>query len=295
MRRALLLVVLSGCHLVFGLQRDDDVPEDAASDAPADAAVTDRDQDGIDDLLDTCIATATDLAADDDGDTIPNASDPCPFNAAHLGNSDGDAIPDACDPFTSTPGDHPLCVMTFADTALANQLWLPRAPDIGWGTNPGDLHAIPVANEIATVIAATSLEGANVTTYQGVFTFVTHGRPGGLTLWLRADPAAASSTDVGCHVESTNGLTPVTIGVTTVNGFRDQKTLAFLPGTSNGLRIQGSLATVGQMVLATCRFTLNSSPVTTSVAMVPLVPGTVGVTTDRWDTKLSSLYITDRP
>ena len=131
MRWLSLLLALSGCHLVFGLQRGDDaVVVDAGPDAVPDVAVADLDKDGIDDLIDTCIATAADGEADDDGDMLPNASDPCPFNSVHYGNADGDAIPDACDPFTSSAGDHPLCVMTFADTALANALWTRRMPDI---------------------------------------------------------------------------------------------------------------------------------------------------------------------
>ncbi len=280
---------------MFGLHRDDDSPVDAAPDV-VDLMIVDRDGDGIDDSLDTCIVSPADDATDDDGDGDPNATDPCPFNGSPSGDADGDGILDSCDPFTSTPGDHHLCVMSFVEPQLASLLWLPRAsPEISWSANPGLLRAIPAGNDIATVIAATSLEGANVTTYQGVFTFTTHGKSGGITLWLRADPTTSTIADVGCHLESTTTGGPGTVGVTTPGGFKDQKPLAFTPGTANGLRIQGSLATLGANVLATCRFTINSSPVLTSTAMVPLVPGRVGFTTDRWDTTITSLYVTDRP
>jgi len=284
---------------VFGLDRDDTpVIEDAA--VPADVAtdvlpIVDRDHDGVDDPVDPCIASAADNAADDDNDGIANELDSCPYNLFMTGDADGDGIPDACDPFTSEGGDHHLCVMTFTEPQLANVMWLPRAaPEVAWAANPGSLRAIPSGNEIATVIAATSLEGANVTTYQGVFSFTTNNKPGGITLWLRANPNESKASDVGCHVESMTSASPATIGVTTPTGFKDQKQLFFTAG-ANGLRIQGSLATVGTTVLATCRFTINNSAVTTSTAMVPLAPGRMGVTTDRWDTTLSGLYITDRP
>lgn len=283
----------------LGLHRDD-VPEDAAIDGPLDVPTEeltfDRDRDGVNDDVDTCLATIEDNSADDDTDMLTNAADPCPFNTTPNTNADGDDLPDACDPFTSIAGDHHLCVMTFQDTVLANALWATRSgSDIGWAANPGQLIAIPVGFQTGTAMAALSLEGANVTTYQGLFTFRSHGKAGGITMWLRADPAAPAASDVGCHIEAMLGSTMATVGVTTKVGFRDQKPVTFTPGMDTSLRIQGSLATVGSDVLATCRFTVNSLPVLTSTATVPLVPGHFGVTTDRWDVSLDGLYITDRP
>jgi hypothetical protein len=286
--------VLSGCHLAFGLERDDDVPPiEAGVDAPPDAPPIDRDGDGIDDSVDTCIVSMEDDTANDDGDGLSNAEDPCPFNGSPSGDGDNDGIPDACDPFGSSVGDHHLCVMTFAKTQLAAELWLPRAPDKTWAANPGQLRAIPGVNEIATVIAATSLEGMNVTTYQATVDFNPRNSGGGITLWLRANPAGPSESDVGCHFEPSTMPGTADVSVLGPGGPKDKKQLLYAQNAANPLRIQGSLATTGADVLATCRFSLNGTNMT-STGMVPLVPGRMGFTTDRWDTAVNALYVMDR-
>jgi hypothetical protein len=290
-----IAVVLSGCHLAFGLERDDDTPLDAAPpegleiDAPV---FVDRDGDGVNDSGDACIALPEDDNANDDTDAILNVDDPCPFNSTMTTNLDGDDLPDACDPFTSTGGDRHRCVMTFASTQLATDLWLPRPPEKSWAAVPGQLRAIPGVNEIATMIAATSLEGDNITTYQALFDFKPD-KPGGLTLWLRANPDAPAQSDVGCHVEPSTTLGVMTVGVIGPNGFADKQMVVY-PTAATSMRIQASLPTTGASVVVTCRFVIATSGVITSSAMVPLVPGRFGVTTDRWDTAINALYITDR-
>jgi hypothetical protein len=43
---------------------------------------------------------------DEDGDGIPDATDPCPHVAGDTADGDGDGVGDACDPNPGTPGDH---------------------------------------------------------------------------------------------------------------------------------------------------------------------------------------------
>ena len=81
------------------------VPDAAmAIDAESVDAPGDRDHDGILDSVDNCPDVANPMQADEDGDRLGDACDPCP---PFLDNSDsdGDGLGDACDPNPSIAGD----------------------------------------------------------------------------------------------------------------------------------------------------------------------------------------------
>lgn len=198
-----LLLSLAGCDRVLGLDErmaDAAVPSDVLELDAVDAPMLDRDMDGVPDDLDPCIQAPGDLLGDLDLDGDPNSSDTCPFDGPNGVDPDGDGLGDACDPF-ATPTDRSRCLMQFSNPTLNSALWASRSPELAWSTSPGALVADPpgLGQAIATTIASTSIEGETVTSYDVVFNIDARNRFGSLTVWVRADPSAASAADIGCR------------------------------------------------------------------------------------------------
>ena len=280
----LIAVIAPGCDRVFGLDRS---PDAAALDGP----IVDLDGDLVPDEIDPCIATDADAAGDYDGDGRLNGSDVCPFNTDHSVDTDNDGIPNSCDPFPSSAGDRSRCVMTFASVSLASALWQPRSGEIPWGATPNLLHAVAAAGQVATVIAAESLEGTTTTTYHAPFRFDELGRFGSITLWLRADPGAPSAADIGCRYQADN--IDSRMGVIGPNGLRDAHLLNSQPGT-NTLRIAASVTTVGPNAAVICRFDLDGTQ-NVSMTNETLPAGRFGFSVDSWEGKLDARHVLDHP
>jgi hypothetical protein len=67
----------------------------------------DRDGDGVPDAQDNCPDVANPDQGNEDGDRFGDACDPCPTVKDDAPtDSDGDGVGDACDPNPQTPGDH---------------------------------------------------------------------------------------------------------------------------------------------------------------------------------------------
>lgn len=79
--RALGLLLLSGCQLVFPLEGGGADATDAAIDPCSDAIGHDEDDDGIDDACDTCPGVGDATNADGDDDGVGDACDPTPATA----------------------------------------------------------------------------------------------------------------------------------------------------------------------------------------------------------------------
>jgi hypothetical protein len=105
----LALLLGSGCRQLLGLE---DLPTDAShhvidANGDADAIVPlpdDMDADGIKDELDNCPTVPNADQANEDGDALGDACDPCPIDTNNT-DTDGDGVGDACDPHPNAIGD----------------------------------------------------------------------------------------------------------------------------------------------------------------------------------------------
>jgi hypothetical protein len=182
---------MSACNSVYSLDgtrlRE---YHDAMQRPDADPRV-DRDQDGIKDVEDPCIAPWTDGVSDSDGDMITNTTDGCPFNPGPHSDKDGDGIGDPCD-----PEDQPntlQCVMAFTDPDLTSLLWTATV-DGGWSYfRPRELYG-----RIGAVLAQWPFEAATGTTAYDVI-----GQVFPATQRVGLIPRIASATDAepgGCNL-----------------------------------------------------------------------------------------------
>lgn len=103
MRALLLVLLVSACNEVWGL--------DPTKVRPA-GELTDSDRDGVVDASDNCPEVFNDDQADEDGDGAGNLCDNCPLvaNADQQDIGDGDGVGDRCDPH---PIDAHDCLIVF--------------------------------------------------------------------------------------------------------------------------------------------------------------------------------------
>lgn len=294
-----LLLSLVGCHRVLGLDErmaDAAVPVDVPEADAIDAPMLDRDMDGVFDHLDPCIQDPSDLTGDLDVDGVPNTSDTCPFDGPNGTDLDGDGLGAACDPFP-TPTDRSRCLMRFSNPTLNTALWAPRTPDLAWSSSPGALVGDPpgLGQAIATTIAATSIEGETVTSYDVVYDIDARNRFGSLTVWVRADPAAPSDADIGCRwINEAVGGPRVAVARGAM--LLDPKSLTTPPNAKTRARINARVVTSGALTAparVTCQFSIGA--LTTVSEASPALPlGHFGFTVDRWLIEVVALHIVDR-
>jgi hypothetical protein len=295
-----IAVVLStsSCHKAFGLDHREppDAPDVDAAPGP------DLDQDGVLDDVDLCIAPSGEGATSDrDLDLMADATDPCPFDAINGADTDGDGIP-SCDPFPNLPArpDRVRCLMLFSDVTLNGALWRSRLPHRAWSSEPFKLIGDPelTVQDAATTIVASSIEGANITTYDAIFQVDPRTPYGSLTLWLRADPAGESADDIGCRFVTepipNNTRFGVLRGSTLMNPIN---TMPLPTGAPQYVRIRGRIVTsgaIGELASVTCHVDTNMLTADRTAAP-PLSAGRFGVTVDRWHAELTQLSIIDQP
>src|SRR5688572_18505585 len=184
-----------GCNWAFGLEPGVYQPPPDADRPDADPRA-DNDRDGIKDVDDSCIAPEVDTLIDTDGDSVPNGSDLCPFDARATNDSDQDGIADLCDPFP-TAGDRLRCMMAFSDPDLNSVMWRARDMTALWTLfEPRTLWGYR-----GSIVADWPLEGTAPTT-----TFHIYGRyPLNAATTSTFDVLARAATapqptDAGCRI-----------------------------------------------------------------------------------------------
>jgi hypothetical protein len=296
-----LLLSVASCDRVLGLTRD--TPEDApdafdASDASdaIDALVIDLDMDGVPDDVDPCINAPADLIGDLDMDGVTNDGDTCPYNNPNGADPDGDGL-GVCDPFPMSATDRSRCLMRFSSPTLNSALWLSRGNELAWSNIPGKLIGDPpdIGLTIATTIAAASIEGQSVTTYDIGLDLNGRSRYGSFTVWLRADPTQPSTGDTGCRwvqEASGNAMFAVVQGSTLL----DAKPYATPQANLVPARITARVVTAGALGVparVTCQISVMSQ-VVVSEASPELAPGRFGLSVDSWLVEVSALHVLDR-
>ena len=144
------------------------IDANADIDAPDAAAHLDTDGDGLLDDQDNCPFVANADQADEDGDKIGDACDPCPPFAGN-NDSDGDGVPDACDPNPTVAGDS---IVTFVGFSAAPAHWTHtgnvtfsggKAVMVGTETTAATLVTSSTAQAHSTIMASITLTGITST------------------------------------------------------------------------------------------------------------------------------------
>jgi hypothetical protein len=183
--------------------------------------------------------------------------------------------------------------MSFTSVALDTALWRPRTTETAWAASPGEL--IGDSTTLATTIAAQSLEGQSVTTYDAKLTIDLHAGFGAVTLWVRASPDAAATTDVGCRYrfDVAGGF----LGIAEGDALRDPHTQAPAAGI-NTMQLRATVVTTGAagaLAAVTCSMVFNAAARITASASVPLPAGRAGFTTDHFRVTVKALDILEHP
>jgi hypothetical protein len=269
-----LLLWVTACNRVYGIENTGILPPDDAALAPDGDPRIDLDRDGIKDIEDPCIAPDTDLMVDSDADGLVNSLDSCPFDKNPSADTDGDGIGDACDP-TADAGDRVRCVMAFTDPELDIAMWHPRDDSGAWTlAGPRALSG----RTIGSIHADWSFESAGVTTFGVtgyIYTSGTNTPNKRFDVLVRAGREPAD-LEVGCSLVSgvswslfASDGSSASLGAAPANVFSSRYTIAvtLVPGAADGKTLR-------------CRARIESGPIASVAAAAELPIGTLGFATD---------------
>jgi hypothetical protein len=192
---ASLLALVAACNPFYGIEETKALPD-------ADVR-PDRDRDGIADVIDPCIAPASDDAIDFDKDGLTGAADSCPLLAPDV-DTDGDGLSSGfCDPFPTIPGDRLRCAMFFTDLFVSSELWQARPGEQPFFYTDGGLLGTTAESGLGSVVAMDRIIPETGTSTIDVVWGPVPFTPDGLDdtyafgIWISAGDVASAS-DVAC-------------------------------------------------------------------------------------------------
>jgi hypothetical protein len=188
--RIALLLLLGACNQVFGVDETGAFPD-------ADVR-PDRDEDGIADVMDECIAPAVDGMDDGDADGVPASTDSCPYSPSGP-DIDADGVLDECDPFPLVAGDRHLCTMAFGRVEVNSALWLPRKGEQTFAVANGYMIGFDGGATPTSVIAAERIvpRTGSISMDLGWSALPDDKQTYALRVWISAG-AERSASDVSC-------------------------------------------------------------------------------------------------